>query len=118
MTGEVFDSHECVLHSPTSAPPANTFLSVISVTTWSAILSASDAQRNRFGSGSGKGTFSRKSGAESQGGSWLGFVFKLLLFVAVCVGAMFGYKTYALNKRRGYGGSAFGGLGYESRRRF
>jgi mannose-binding lectin 2 len=118
MTGEVFDSHECVLHSPTSTPPANTFLSVISVTTWSAILSASDAQRNRFGSGSGKGTFSRKSGAESQGGSWLGFVFKLLLFVAVCGGAMFGYKTYALNKRRGYGGSAFGVLGYESRRRF
>lgn len=101
MTGEVFDSHD-----------------VISVTTWSAILSASDAQRNKFGGGSGKGTFSRRPGAESQSGSWLGFVFKLLLFVAVCVGAVYGYKTYALNKRRGYGGSAFGGLGYESRRRF
>ncbi|KAG2104106.1 concanavalin A-like lectin/glucanase domain-containing protein [Suillus discolor] len=100
MTGEVFDSHD-----------------VISVTTWSAILSASDAQRNKFGA-SGKGTFSRKSGAESQGGSWLGFIFKILLFVAVCAGASYGYKTYTLNKRRGYGGSAFGGLGYESRRRF
>ncbi|KAG1824354.1 concanavalin A-like lectin/glucanase domain-containing protein [Suillus subaureus] len=101
MTGEVFDSHD-----------------VISVTTWSAVLSASDAQRNKFGGGSGKGTFSRKSGAESRGGSWLGFIFKLLLFVAICVGGTYGYKTYALNKRRGYGGSAFGGLGYESRRRF
>lgn len=98
-------------------PPVNTLLSVISVTTWSAILSASDAQRNKFGA-SGKGTFSRKSGAESQGGSWLGFIFKILLFVAVCAGASYGYKTYTLNKRRGYGGSAFGGLGYENRRRF
>jgi mannose-binding lectin 2 len=106
----------CILQQ---VPPANTLLSVISVTTWSAILSASDAQRNKFGGGgSGKGTFSRRSGAESQGGSWFGLILKLVLFVGVCAGASYGYKTYTLNKRRGYGGSAFGGLGYESRRRF
>ena len=87
------------------------------MTTWSAILSASDAQRNKIG-GSAKGMFSRRPGAESEGGSWFRFIFKLLLFAGVCVGAMYGYKTYALKQRKGYGGSAFGGLGYESRRRF
>ncbi|OAX42807.1 hypothetical protein K503DRAFT_766421 [Rhizopogon vinicolor AM-OR11-026] len=100
MTGEVYDSHD-----------------VISVTTWSAILSTSDTQRNSFG-GSGKGGSLRKPGAESQGGSWFGFFFKMLLFAGVCVGAMYGYKAYILNQRKGYRGSSFGGLGYENRRRF
>jgi len=101
MTGEVFDSHD-----------------VVSVTTWSAILSASDEQRNKLGGGSGKGASSRRAGAESQGGSWFSFFFKLLLFAGACAGVMYGYKTYMLNQRKGYRGSPFGGLGYESRRRF
>lgn len=116
MTGEVFDSHEYVSHFPIVTPFADTFLSVISVTTWSAILSASDAQRNRMG-GNSRGSL-RKDVADSRGGSWLGFFFKLLLFAGVCVGATYGYKTYVLNQRRNYGGSPFGGLGYESRRQF
>ncbi|KAJ8589631.1 hypothetical protein M405DRAFT_738238, partial [Rhizopogon salebrosus TDB-379] len=98
MTGEVFDSHD-----------------VISVTTWSAVLSASDAQRNRMG-GSSKGVSSRKTG--SQGGSWTRFFVKISLFAGVCVGAIYGYKAYVLNQRKCYNGSPFGGLGYESRRRF
>lgn len=129
MTGEVFDSHECVSRFAFRRPVAvaltanaffflSFFLSVVSVTTWSAILSASDEQRNKLGGGSGKGASSRKAGAESQGGSWFGFFFKLLLFAAVCAGVMYGYKTYMLNQRKGYRGSPFGSLGYESRRRF
>ncbi|KAH7925298.1 hypothetical protein BV22DRAFT_1065213 [Leucogyrophana mollusca] len=102
MTGEVHDAHD-----------------VISVTTWSAILSSEDAPRDKL---TGGGLFSKKRGSEGSG-SWLGFFFKLFLFGGVCVGAFYGYKTYVVRGRHGgFGSSGFGGLGdrmgYNSGKRF
>lgn len=53
-------------------------------------------------------------GAPSTGGSWFGFLFKLCLFLGVCVGAFQGYKVYQQKNGRGRaygGGGAFGGGG-------
>lgn len=60
-------------------------------------------------------------------GSWLGFFFKLLLFVGVCAGGYYGYEQYRLKQLyagggnfglvgRG-GGGGFGG-GYSNSKRF
>ncbi|EGO00772.1 hypothetical protein SERLA73DRAFT_178703 [Serpula lacrymans var. lacrymans S7.3] len=107
MTGEVFDSHD-----------------VISVTSWSAVLSSEDAPRDKLG---GR-IFSSSRG--SQSGSWFGFLFKLFLFAGVCAGAFYGYKSYTVknNNRYGYSGTfgSTGGtfgqlgdrLGYTSGKRF
>jgi lectin, mannose-binding 2 len=35
----------------------------------------------------------------SEGGGWLWFFFKLILFVGVCVGGYFGYNAYRTNQR-------------------
>lgn len=94
--------------------------SVISVTTWSAILSSKDAQRDKLESG---GYFSRRpSGQRTRSGLFI----KILLFVGVCIGVVYGYKAYILRARfGGYFGSGgtsmFGGFGdgygYNNQRR-
>ncbi|KAG6335826.1 hypothetical protein ID866_3262 [Astraeus odoratus] len=103
LTGQVYDAHD-----------------VISVTTWSAILSSKDAQRDKLTKG---GLFSCPP---SEQGSWLGFFVKLSLFAGVCAGALYGYRSYTLRSRfGGFGSSSSGtfggfgdGYGYSSRKRF
>ncbi|KAI6046428.1 legume-like lectin family-domain-containing protein [Pisolithus marmoratus] len=88
LTGEVYDAHD-----------------VISVTTWSAILSSKDHRVNELGSA---------------------FFIKILFFVGICVGVVYGYKAYMLRSRFGGFGSGgtpmFGGFGdgygYSNQRRF
>ncbi|KIM64011.1 hypothetical protein SCLCIDRAFT_1213831 [Scleroderma citrinum Foug A] len=101
LTGEVFDAHD-----------------VISVSTWSAVLSSKDAQRDKLGSSGG--LFSRPPSGRR---SWFSFFVRLFLFAGVCVGAVYGYKAYMVKSRFGTGGSgSFGGFGdgygYSSRKRF
>ena len=84
--------------------------SIISVTTYSAILSSPDAQRDKL-TGSKKPGF---GGVAASG--WGGSFVKLCLFLGVVAGALYGYKTYALKQARGgagggLGGGAFGGMG-------
>jgi len=108
LTGQVFDAHD-----------------VISITTHSAILSSQDAPLDKLATGS---LFGRRPGKQpSSSSSWLGFFLKLVLFVGVCAGCVYGYRAYARRSR--YGGFG-GGLGmsmdslfgdrrsYASRRRF
>lgn len=103
LTGQVYDAHD-----------------VISVTTWSAILSSKDAQRDKLESG---GYFSRRPSGQR---TWSGLFIKVLLFVGVCIGVVYGYKAYILRARfGGYFGSGgtsmFGGFGdgygYNNQRR-
>ncbi|EDR00597.1 ERGIC53, mannose lectin, ER-Golgi intermediate compartment [Laccaria bicolor S238N-H82] len=93
MTGDVSDAHD-----------------IISVTTYSAILTSPDSPRDKH-SKPRKNPF-RKSASEDEDeeGSWLGFLFKLVLFGGVCAGGFYGYKEY--QRRQRYGGrGGFGGLG-------
>ncbi|KAH7883239.1 legume-like lectin family-domain-containing protein [Phlebopus sp. FC_14] len=101
LTGQVYDAHD-----------------VISVTTWSAVLSSKDAPRDKLSTG----IFGRRP--EGASGSWLGFFVKLFLFAGACVGLLYTYKAYVLRSR--YGGfrtggpgsfGGFGDMGYSSRRR-
>ncbi|KAI0753198.1 legume-like lectin family-domain-containing protein [Daedaleopsis nitida] len=87
LTGDVSDNHD-----------------IISVTTYSAILSSPDQQRDKL-------TGSRKiPGIEGSGWTWT-FI-KFFIFIGVVAGAMYGYKMYALNKARGGGlGGSFGSVG-------
>ncbi|THG97830.1 hypothetical protein EW026_g4247 [Hermanssonia centrifuga] len=85
MTGDVSDNQD-----------------IISVTTYSAILSSPEAQRDQF----------RNNRPTDAGSSWLWTIGKLLLFVAFVGGALHGYKTYVL-RQAGPGGAkgGFGGMG-------
>ncbi|KAK7691846.1 hypothetical protein QCA50_005250 [Cerrena zonata] len=95
LTGDVYDAHD-----------------IISVTTYSAILSSPDAPRDKIGVA---GTVSQSSGSSF----WT--LIKLGMFVGVCVGAFYGYKAYAEKRGGGVtaapfgGGNSFGGL-YDSKR--
>ena len=97
---------------PHPFPPRFTGLttppSIISVTTYSAILSSPDAQRDKL-TGAKKPVLARVVG----GGGWGWTFVKLCLFVGVGVGALYGYKTYQLRQARGggLGGGSFGGMG-------
>ncbi|KAI9568791.1 legume-like lectin family-domain-containing protein [Boletus coccyginus] len=110
LTGQVFDAHD-----------------VISIATYSAILSSQDAPLNKLSSG---GLFGgRRHSDGSPPSSWLAFFVKLLAFVGLCVGGAYGYKAYKLRHRHGgaFGGGGFGMMdfgdrpsssSYASRRRF
>jgi len=92
--------------------------SVVSVSTWSAVLSSKDAQRDKLGLSGG--LFSRPPSGQR---SWFSFFVRLFLLAGVCVGAVYGYKAYVVKSRFGTGGSGnFGGFGdgygYSNRRRF
>ncbi|KAH6910311.1 lectin [Coprinopsis sp. MPI-PUGE-AT-0042] len=83
-TGQVSDNHD-----------------IVSITTYSAILSPPDMPRNQMKKGwglSGKSTSS-----EESSGTWLGLLFKLALFGGVCAGGWFGYKEYQRRQRFGIG---------------
>ncbi|TFY81362.1 hypothetical protein EWM64_g2654 [Hericium alpestre] len=89
MTGDVSDNHD-----------------IISVSTYSAVLSAAEAPRNKmrpFGSGAAA--------------SFTYTVFKLLAFVGVVAGAFLGYREYSRRKSDPFGargggfGGGFGGFG-------
>jgi len=102
MTGDISDAHD-----------------IISVTTYSAVLSATPDEKVKGG------IFKRPSIRTS--GSWSGFIFKLFLFAGLCVGSFFGYKEYIRRKayggggnfgmRGGGGGGPFGGM-YSNSKRF
>jgi mannose-binding lectin 2 len=81
MTGDVSDSHD-----------------IISVTSYTAVLSKDDSGPNK-----------KKQGANpissGGGGSWLGFFFKLFLLVGVLAGGYYGYQEYLRRQRYGGGGN-------------
>ncbi|KAH9909430.1 legume-like lectin family-domain-containing protein [Epithele typhae] len=89
LTGDVSDNHD-----------------IISITTYSAILSSPDAQRDKL-----TGNAGRKFGI-SQSSSWTWTFVKLFLFVGVVAGALYGYKQHTLRQSRGgLGGGTFGSMG-------
>ena len=75
-------------------------LSIIAVSTSTAILSDPAAPRDKF-----------RAPDSSSSGSFFGTLFKLILFVGVCVGAVYGYQTYTRKRGGGFGGGLGGGLG-------
>ncbi|RXW22369.1 hypothetical protein EST38_g3481 [Candolleomyces aberdarensis] len=92
MTGDVSDAHD-----------------IISVTSYSAILSPPEAPKNVMK----KTKLWRPSDESTGGSSWFGLLFKLALFVGVCAGGWYGYQEYLRRQRYG-GAGAFnfgGGLG-------
>ncbi|KAI1791117.1 legume-like lectin family-domain-containing protein [Ganoderma leucocontextum] len=98
LTGDVSDSHD-----------------VIGVTTYSAILSSPDAQRDKL-TGSKK-----KLGLHTlTESSWSWTLIKLLAVAGILVGAFYGYRTYALRQGGGAGFGAVGrgmqAFGYDSKR--
>ncbi|OBZ69761.1 hypothetical protein A0H81_10231 [Grifola frondosa] len=105
MTGDVSDNHD-----------------IISVTTYSAVLSSPDAQRDKLG-GAGKG---KSVLAAAPGWTWT--IIKVVLFLGVCAGVLVGYKTWVLKQAGGprYGrfsamggrGPSFGGGLYADSKRF
>ncbi|EMD32939.1 hypothetical protein CERSUDRAFT_87642 [Gelatoporia subvermispora B] len=76
MTGDVADNHD-----------------IISVTTYSAILSNPDAQRDKIGA--------RVSPKASAATSWTWPVLKLFFGVGVIAGLLYAYKTYVLTQASG-----------------
>ncbi|KAJ8517503.1 hypothetical protein ONZ45_g5303 [Pleurotus djamor] len=88
MTGEVFDSHD-----------------IISVTSSSAIVTAQQSTKKTK-----KSIFTRPSyeNEDEDESSWFGTFFKILLFVGVCGGGYYGYVNY-YKRRSGFGGGNFGG---------
>ncbi|EPQ55311.1 hypothetical protein GLOTRDRAFT_76675 [Gloeophyllum trabeum ATCC 11539] len=109
LTGAVSDNHD-----------------IISVSTYSAILSPKDAPRDKLRTKLWGGSSSRTG----EGGSWTWFFLKLFLFAGVCAGGWFGYQEYQRRQRYGGGGgfgmggaggmfggrNGFGGVFYDSKR--
>jgi len=96
MTGDVSDAHD-----------------IISVTSYSAILSPTEAplntiKKNKIWSNPLSSSSSRGGdNAEGSGTSFLGLLFRLSIFGALCAGGYFGYKEYLRRQRYG-GGFNFG----------
>ncbi|EIW80521.1 hypothetical protein CONPUDRAFT_137692 [Coniophora puteana RWD-64-598 SS2] len=108
MTGQVFDSHD-----------------VISVASWSAVLSGDNAQKDKMPNHgdswwSPRDTIFSPSSAsdEPAKGTWLGFLLKLVLGLGVCAGALWGWNQYRLRKLYGPRAGMFGGLGYSNSKKF
>jgi mannose-binding lectin 2 len=105
MTGDVFDAHD-----------------IITVTTYSAILSASDEPPNKIRSSFFKSPLSTGSSSEAGGGSWLGLLFKLALLAGVAAGALKAYRHFGGRRvdfggMGGYGGrNGFGGMFQDGKR--
>ncbi|KAL6305144.1 legume-like lectin family-domain-containing protein [Sparassis latifolia] len=78
MTGDVFDSHD-----------------IVSVTTYSAILSSPDAQRDKLA-----GTRSAILRI-SKAPSWIWTILKVVLFLLVVAGVLYAYKTWVLSQASG-----------------
>lgn len=96
MTGDVSDAHEYVdsLCVPLFNIEANyvSSPSVISITSYSAILSSPDAQRDQLRASRPKG-----------GSSWLVFLFKLFGWVGAIAAVLYAYKIYMLRGLKGFG---------------
>jgi len=91
MTGDVSDAHD-----------------IITVTTYSAILAQSSTRDKKKTSIFSK---PRLTSSPESPGTWLGFFFKLFLFVGICAGGYYGYMEY--KRRQAYsGGGNFGGMGH------
>lgn len=77
--------------------------SIITVNAHSAIVSRPDDPRNKHKKSS---IFaSAHPDAAKGGGSWLGFLFKLVLLGGVCAGGYYGWQEYQRRKRySGFGG--------------
>ena len=75
--------------------------SIISVQSYSAILSPPDSPPNKHGRG-GKGE-------SSSGGTWLGFFAKIFIFAGVVAGGYYGWQEYQRRQRYNGLGSGFGG---------
>lgn len=87
--------------------------SIISVTTYSAILSNTNNPRGRI----------QLDGSAASG--WFWALAKMVFFVGAVAGALYGYKTYALKSAQnfnsyprspGIGGAGFGGGGFYEKR--
>ncbi|PPQ67944.1 hypothetical protein CVT26_005824 [Gymnopilus dilepis] len=88
MTGDVSDAHD-----------------IISVSSYSAILSSPDSPPNKH-----KKTSFFSSSSTSEKGTWTGFFFKLFLLAGVAAGGYYGWKEYQRKKRySGFGGGVGGG---------
>ncbi|KAJ3508412.1 hypothetical protein NLJ89_g5768 [Agrocybe chaxingu] len=90
MTGDVSDAHD-----------------IITVTSYSAIMSQPDSPLNKHKVASS--FFGSRSHADSSGGSWLGLFFKLFLLGGVCAGGFYGWKEYQRRQRYGGFGGGMGG---------
>ena len=101
MTGDVSDAHEYALLSHLFTPSfTNSYFSIISVTSYTAVLKGDKGSQKTK---KGKGDDTRSD----EGGSWLGFFFKLLLLAGVVAGGYYGYQEY-LRRQRYRGGGNFG----------
>jgi len=96
MTGDVSDAHD-----------------IISVNSYSAIVSKPDAARNKHKKSS---IFASAHPDAVKGGStWLGLLFKLALLGGVGAGAYYGWQEYQRRKRYGgFGGGMDSGYGMRS----
>ncbi|KAI5835423.1 legume-like lectin [Schizophyllum commune Tattone D] len=83
MTGDVADAHD-----------------IISVTSYSAVLSSPNSSRDRLGK--------PRLPNLNKKGTWTGLFFKAFLAAGVCVGAWYGYKQYKRKQRYTGFGSGFG----------
>ncbi|TEB21171.1 concanavalin A-like lectin/glucanase, partial [Coprinellus micaceus] len=92
LTGDVSDAHD-----------------IISVTSYSAILSPPEAPRNTIKKNKIWQRNPYPVDGSSQGTTWFALIFKLALFGGVCAGGWYGYKEY--QRRQRYGGGGFGNLG-------
>jgi len=75
--------------------------SIISVTSYSAILSQPDSPPNKYGR-------DRKR-SSSSGGTWFGFFFKIFIFAGIVAGGYYGWQEYQRRQRYNGLGSGLGG---------
>ena len=75
-------------------------ISIISITSYSAILSHPESPPNKYG---------KHLRTVRSGGTWLGFFFKLLLLAGVVAGGYYGWQEYQRRQRYGEFGGGFGG---------
>jgi mannose-binding lectin 2 len=74
--------------------------SIISVSSYTAILSRADSGRDKI---------TERAPPPSGKGTWLGFFFKLFLLAGVVTGGYYGYQEYL--RRQMYGGGGNGNYG-------
>jgi len=80
MTGDVSDAHD-----------------IISINSYTAVLFKGESGPNKMNKG---------KPIKSDGGTWLGFLFKVFLLAGVVAGGYYGYQEYL--RRQRYGGGNFG----------
>jgi len=71
-------------------PQSSYFCSIVSVTSYSVILSQPNSPPNKFGG---------KNSEFSSNGTWSGFFVKVVLFVGVCAGGYYGWQEYQRRER-------------------